>query len=190
MKKIYLILPILSGILFGSCGIFVRILTQNGLDSPTQLFTRFSVSIIIMLVVILATDKNLLKISIDELKIIVIAAINILALNLCYNISTNTIPLSLAAVLLSLAPVFVIIFAYIAFREKINQIKIISMILIILGCVLTTGFLEGNVFNVSAIGIRQVLALHSFGPIIMLHLKNPLKKEHIPTHYYFIQLSL
>ena len=104
-----------------------------------------------MLIVILATDKNLLKISIDELKIIVIAAINILALNLCYNISTNTIPLSLAAVLLSFAPVLVIIFAYITFREKINRVKIISMILIILGCVLTTRILEGNVFNISPI---------------------------------------
>lgn len=28
MKKIFVILPILAGILFGSCGISVRILTQ------------------------------------------------------------------------------------------------------------------------------------------------------------------
>jgi drug/metabolite transporter (DMT)-like permease len=176
MKKIYLILPILSGILFGSCGIFVRILTQNGLDSPTLLFTRFSVSIMIMLIVILATDKNLLKISIDELKIIVIAAINILALNLCYNISTNTIPLSLAAVLLSLAPVFVIIFAYIAFREKINKIKITSMILIILGCILTTGLLEGNVFNVSTNGILAGIGTAFFWANYNVASKKSLKK--------------
>ncbi len=153
MKKIYFILPILAGILFGSCGIFVRVLTQNGMDITTQLFTRFSISIIIMLIFILATDKNLLRISSNELKIIIIAAINILALNLCYNVSTNTVPLSLAAVLLSLAPLFVIIFAYIAFKEKITSKKIISMILIIIGCILTTGLLEGNVFNISWIGI-------------------------------------
>lgn len=153
MKKIYFILPILAGILFGSCGIFVRFLTQNGMDNTTLLFTRFSISIIIMLIFILATDKNLLRIKSDELKIIIIAAINILALNLCYNVSTNTVPLSLAAVLLSLAPVFVIIFAYIAFRERITSKKIISMLLIIIGCSLTTGLLEGNVFNIGWIGI-------------------------------------
>ena len=129
-----------------------------------------------MLVVILATDKNLLKISIDEMKIIVIAAINILALNLCYNISTNTIPLSIAAVLLSLAPVFVILFAYIAFKEKINQIKIISMILIILGCVLTTGLLEGNVFNVSAIGILAGIGTAFFWANYNVASKKSLKK--------------
>ena len=106
-----------------------------------------------MLIFILATDKNLLRIKSDELKIIIIAAINILALNLCYNVSTNTVPLSLAAVLLSLAPVFVIIFAYIAFRETITSKKIISMLLIIIGCSLTTGLLEGNVFNIGWIGI-------------------------------------
>ena len=153
MKKIYFILPILAGILFESCGIFVRFLTQNGMDNTTLLFTRFSISIIIMLIFILATDKNLLRIKSDELKIIIIAAINILALNLCYNVSTNTVPLSLAAVLLSLAPVFVIIFAYIAFRERITSKKIISMLLIIIGCSLTTGLLEGNVFNIGWIGI-------------------------------------
>ena len=126
MKKIFVILPILAGILFGSCGISVRILTQNGLDSATLLFSRFSVAIIIMLIVILATDKNLLKISFDELKIIVIAAINILALNLCYNISTNTNPLSIAAVLLSFAPVLVIIFAY---KLHLNMLMLLQPVL-------------------------------------------------------------
>ena len=153
MKKIYFILPILAGILFGSCGIFVRILTQNGMNITTQLFSRFSISIIIMLIFILTTDKGLLKINVSELKIIIIASINVIALNLCYNISTNTVPLSLAAVLLSLAPMFVIIFAYLAFKENITSKKVISMILIIIGCTLTTGLLEGNILNINWIGI-------------------------------------
>ncbi len=153
MKKIYFILPILAGILFGSSGIFIRFLTQNGMDNTTILFTRFSISIFIMLIFILATDRNLFKIKSNELKIIIIAAINILALSLCYNVSTTAGTLSLAAVLLSLTPMFVIIFAYIAFGEKITSKKIISMILIIVGCVLTTGFLEGNIFNIGWIGV-------------------------------------
>ena len=35
MKRIYLLLPILAGIMFGSTGIFVRTLTENGVDSTT-----------------------------------------------------------------------------------------------------------------------------------------------------------
>ena len=61
MKKIYLIFPILSGILFGSSGIFVRTLTQNGIDATTLLFLRFSIAILVLLIAILATDKELLK---------------------------------------------------------------------------------------------------------------------------------
>ncbi|WP_407379875.1 DMT family transporter [Methanobrevibacter sp.] len=153
MKKLYLILPILSGMLFGSSGIFVRTLTQNGIDATTLLFLRFSIAILILLIAILATDRNLIKIKLSDLKLFIITALCIVGLNLFYNTSMNTVPLSLAAVLLSSAPVFVIIFAYILFREKITKTKVISIILVIIGCILTTGLLEGNYANVSAIGI-------------------------------------
>ena len=123
------------------------------MDPATQLFSRFIISIFIMLIVILITDKNLLRVSLDELKLLIIASINIIALNLCFTISTNTLPLSLAAILLNLAPVFVIVFAYIAFKEEITKKKLIPMILIIIGCILTTGLLERNTLNISAIGV-------------------------------------
>lgn len=57
-KKIYLSLPIISGILYGSSGIFVRTLTQNGIDATTLLFLRFSIAIPVMVIAILATDKK------------------------------------------------------------------------------------------------------------------------------------
>lgn len=181
MKKIYLILPIISGILFGSSGVFVRILTENGINSITQLFSLFSISIIIMLAVILATDKKMLKINMNELKIIIIAAINIIALNLCNNFSVTVIPLSLASILLSLGPFFVIIFAYIAFKEEITKIKIISMILIILGCVLTSGFLEGNIFNLMPIGVLAGIGTAFFWANYTVASKKCLKEG---THTY------
>ena len=181
MKKIFLILPILSGILFGSCGIYVRVLSQGGMDPTTQLFSRAIISIFLMLAVILAIDKNLLKIRKSELKIIIIAAVNIIALNLCYIVSTNTIPLSLAAVLLNLAPIFVIIFARIAFKERITLKRIIPMILIIAGCCLTTGLLEGDVFNISAIGILAGIGSAFFWANYNVASKKSVK-EGIRTH--------
>lgn len=33
MKNIYFLLPALAGIMFGSSGIFVRTLTENGIES-------------------------------------------------------------------------------------------------------------------------------------------------------------
>ena len=153
MKKIYLILPVLAGFMFGSSGVFVRTLTQNGIDQPTLLFLRFSIAIIPILIAILLTDKNLLKIDLKDIPLFLACSVCIIGLNLCYNQSMNTIPLSLAAVLLSLAPIYVLIFAYILFGEKITSKKIICMILAIAGCILMTGVLENSLGSIPIFGI-------------------------------------
>lgn len=153
MKKLYLILPILAGLMFGSGGVFVRTLTQNGIDSTTLLFLRFSVAIIPILIAILLTNKKLLKIQLSDIPLFIICALCILGLNLCYNESMNSISLSLAAVLLSLAPIYVLIFAYILFGEKITLKKVICIILAVTGCLLMTGALESVLDNISIQGI-------------------------------------
>ena len=126
-KKIYLILPIISGILYGSSGIFVRTLTQNGIDATTLLFLRFSIAIPVMVIAILATDKTQLKIKLTDIKLLIITAMGIIGLNILYNIAMNTISLSIAAVLLSSDPVFVLIIAYLIFKEKITKSKVLSI---------------------------------------------------------------
>ena len=67
MKRIYLLLPILAGIMFGSTGIFVRTLTENGVDSTTLLFLRFSIAILYIFIAIFLTDKSLLKINKEDI---------------------------------------------------------------------------------------------------------------------------
>ena len=62
MKNIYFLLPALAGIMFGSSGIFVRNLTENGIDPTTLLFLRFSIAAVVMFVCVLLTDKSLFKI--------------------------------------------------------------------------------------------------------------------------------
>ena len=101
MKKIYLILPVLAGLMFGSGGVFVRTLTQNGIDSTTLLFLRFSIAVIPLAIAIFLTDKKLFKIRLNDMPLFLVCAMCIVGLNLCYNESMNSITLSLAAVLLS-----------------------------------------------------------------------------------------
>lgn len=153
MKKIYLILPILAGIMFGSGGVFVRTLTQNGIDSATLLFLRFSIATLPIVIAILLTDRKLFRIDLSDLPLFVVCGICIVGLNLCYNEAINTVPLSLAAVLLSLAPIYVLIIAYFLFKEKITSRKLICMILAILGCILMTGILETSIGNIPVHGI-------------------------------------
>lgn len=183
MKKIYLILPILAGLMFGSSGIFVRTLTQNGIDATTLLFLRFSIAIIPILIAILLTDAKLLKIDFKDIPLFLVCAICIIGLNLCYNESMNTVPLSLAAVLLSLAPIYVLIFAYILFREKITARKLICMILAIFGCVLMTGVLETDLSNIPIIGILSGIGAGLFWAIYLMASKKSIENG---NHTYTI----
>jgi len=176
MKKLYLILPILAGLMFGSGGVFVRTLTQNGIDSSTLLFLRFSIAIIPLLLAIIFTDRKLFKIQLKDIPLILACAMCIVGLNLCYNESMNTISLSLAAVLLSLAPIYVLIFAYILFREKITSKKIICIIFAIFGCLLMTGVLESDISNIPVHGILYGIGAGLFWAVYLMASKKSIEQ--------------
>ena len=161
--------------MFGSSGIFVRTLTENGIDSTTLLFLRFSIASIPLLIAILLTDKDLLKINLKDIPLIMVCAICIVGLNLCYNESMNTVPLSLAATLLSTAPIFVLIFAYMLFGEKITSKKLICMILAIIGCLLMTGALESNIVNIPLLGIAAGVGAALFWAIYLMSSKKSIE---------------
>lgn len=162
--------------MFGSSGIFVRTLTQNGIDSTTLLFLRFSIAIIPILIAILLTDKKLLKINLKDIPLFIVCSICIVGLNLCYNESMNSIPLSLAATLLSIAPIFVLIFAYVLFREKITRRKLACMVLAIAGCMLMTGVLESNIANISLYGIILGIGAGVFWAIYLMASKKSIEQ--------------
>lgn len=186
MKKIYLILPILAGIMFGSSGIFVRTLTQNGIDQTTLLFLRFSIAAIPILIAILLTDKRLFKMDLTDLPLFLICSISIIGLNLCYNESMNSVSLSLAAVLLSLAPIFVLIFAYILFQEKITSKKVICMALAIFGCMLMTGVLEKNLSQIPLFGILSGIGAAFFWAVYLIASKKSIENgKHTYTILFY-----
>ena len=186
MKKTYLLFPILAGIMFGSSGIFVRTLTQNGIDQTTLLFLRFSIAIIPILIAILLTDKELLRTDLSDIPLFLACSVCIIGLNLCYNESMNTVPLSLAAVLLSLAPIYVLIIAYIIFREKITSKKIICMILALAGCLLMTGVLEENISSAPLFGILSGIGAGLFWAFYLMASKKSIEKgKHTYTILFY-----
>lgn len=155
MKEIAVLFPIISGGLWGSAGIFIRKLSDFGLNSYTIISSRVLIALIILFIGILILDKSLLKIKLKDAWVFMASGIlGMLGLNFCYNESVNHLSLSLAAVLLSLSPIFVIFIAAILFKEKITLRKISCMLLAILGCILASGLLENNTgMKLSAIGI-------------------------------------
>lgn len=169
--------------MFGSSGIFVRTLTQNGINETTLLFLRFSIAILPLLIAILLTDKKLLKIELSDLPLFLICSICIIGLNLCYNEAMNSVPLSLAAVLLSLAPIYVLIIAYFLFKENITRRKLICMFLAILGCILMTGVLETPLESIPLFGILSGIGAGLFWAFYLMASK---KSIEMGNHTYTI----
>ena len=143
MKQILYLMPIISGAMWGSAGIFVRKLTELGMNSYTVVSVRVVLAVLILAVWLGIYDKDLLKIKLNDLWIFVAGGVvGMFGLNICYNFAISELSLSLAAVLLSLSPVFVLFMAAILFKKKITSKKVICMTIAIAGCVLASGVLE------------------------------------------------
>lgn len=143
MKQILYLMPIISGAMWGSAGIFVRKLTELGMNSYTVVSVRVVLAVLILAIWLGIYDRNLLKIKLKDLWIFVAGGVvGMFGLNICYNFAISELSLSLAAVLLSLSPVFVLFMAAILFKEKITPKKVICMTIAIAGCVLASGVLE------------------------------------------------
>lgn len=153
-KRLLLILPILSGICWGTGGVFVRILNAIGFNSVSILSTRVFVGTLMLFVILLIFDRDALKIKLKDIWLFAGSGLlGTLLLNLCYNEANFTSLLSLAALLLSLAPIFALVFSAILFNEKITSKKVLCLIIALFGCLLVSGFLESSGFKWSAYGV-------------------------------------
>lgn len=143
MKKATYLIPVAAGILFGSVGTFVRVLSGAGLDSGTLLSARFIGGSIVMFLSLLIFKRDMLKIKLKDLWVFLGAGIlGMCGLNYCYAESIGRLTLSLAAVLLNLAPIFVMFMAAIIFKERITKRKIVCMAVAVIGCLMVSGLLE------------------------------------------------
>lgn len=144
-NKWALSLPVIAGSMFGAVAVFVRPLSDAGMNTVTILFSRAMLAAILLFLFLLFYDKNLLRVRLKDIWIFVMAGlIGTMALNICYNIAITELTVSLAAVLLSMSPVFVLILASIFFRERITLNKVIWMIVAIIGCVFVSGVITNS----------------------------------------------
>lgn len=145
MNKLILLLPVAAGVMWGSVGVFVRKLTEFGMNDCTVLSSKMILASIIMFIGIFIYKKSWLKIKLKDLWIFISSGIlGMMLLNFCYNWAINQLTLSFAAVLLSLSPVFVMFFVAVLFRERVTLKKVLCTVMAVAGCVLVSGMLESG----------------------------------------------
>ncbi|MCR4955179.1 MAG: DMT family transporter [Lachnospiraceae bacterium] len=146
MKKLAPLMPVISGIMFGSAGVFVRKFYEAGFDGTTIIFARMSIAAALMFLFLWIRDKSLLLVKKKELLMIGVAALlGMMGCNITYNIASRELSLAFAAVLLSIAPVYVLFLSHFLFQEKITGKKIMCVFMTITGCVMVSGVLSNKV---------------------------------------------
>ncbi len=153
MKRFALLLPVVAGILFGVVGLFVRSLTSAGLNNISIVFVRMVFAVVMLFLFIVIKDRSLLRLEMKNLKWVLLCAVfGMFITNVTFNVSSTSLSLSFAAVLLCLAPVYTVFISRILFHESINVKKIVCMFFAILGCVFVSGLI-GTSVAFSAVGI-------------------------------------
>ncbi len=140
MKTKSIICIVISALLWGTMGIFVNVLSSFGLTNFDIVFYRVFFTILILFTYILIKDKSMLIIKFRDIWIFTgMGVFSFFFFNLCYFYTIKNVSMSVAAALLYTAPVFVMLFSAVLFKERLSPFKMISIAVTIFGCFAVTG---------------------------------------------------
>ncbi len=144
-----------AGTLWGTIGLFVKLLSGVGASSTLTAFMRLFMGFWILVPVMLF-NGGIKMFKIDKKGLIQCLLLGILSqalFNYCYNVSIESVGVATASILLYTAPVFVCIMSKIFFKEQIGILKIFSLIINIFGCFLMVTGGNLSYFKLSALGV-------------------------------------
>ena len=133
-----IILIIISAAAFGTLGILGRFAYAEGLDALSMMALRFSLSALVLLVLLAVRGERLPRGG-TLIRLIGMGAIGYVGQAFAYLTALKYASPGLVALLLYLYPVFVVILSVIWLREPINRLKIFALGLALTGLALTVG---------------------------------------------------
>ena len=146
MKKyISYVYVILSAVCWGFIGFFNRMLTGAGVELGNRVFIRNFGTLLVLTVVFALFHRQVFRIKLKHLPIFLCSGlVSILTLSLVYFQCQTMCSLSVAAVLLYLAPSFVVLFSAVLWKAPLTKRKLIALVVSLLGCVMVSGILGGD----------------------------------------------
>jgi drug/metabolite transporter (DMT)-like permease len=145
---------VIAGVLWATIGLFVNSLLGKGLTPEQVAFLRLFLGFVILFIYSFVKMPNALKISKKGLGYcIMVGIISQAGFNICYFNSIDSIGVSASAVLLYTSPLFLAFLSMVVYKEKLNKIKIVSLIVCFMGSILavTGGSLDFGQFNTNGI---------------------------------------
>ena len=154
MKNKGVLYALCAGISWGiSLGIFGRTMTSFGFTAMQVSAVRTTISAITFIILALVTDRKAFRLNPKDIWIFLCSGfISVTLFCWCYFTSTRLCSLAVGGVLQYTAPVWVVVFSAVIFKEPITKVKAAAMLVAIAGCVLVSGITHG-VGQVSAFGL-------------------------------------
>ncbi|MBQ2765002.1 MAG: DMT family transporter, partial [Firmicutes bacterium] len=125
MKKVGYLVILLSGVLWGTMGFFVRHLIALGLDQIQIIFMKMLIGMICISAFLLVKDRSLLKIRLKDWWIFAgCGIVSMLGSNFCYYKAMEYTTLAVAVVILYIAPAVAMLVSALIFKEKVTPAKL------------------------------------------------------------------
>lgn len=153
-KKGYLLI-VLSGMIWGTIGMFVKQMQYYGGQASVIALIRLGFAFVILLAItVLRFGVGALKVSKKNLLIFLLLGLICQAfLNVMNTICVMLSGVAIAAVLYELSPVCALICSYFLFGEKITGFKVFAIVVNMVGCVLAATNGELSLANLSVTGL-------------------------------------
>lgn len=142
---------ILSGVLWGTSGLFVNALAAYGFSAFQITALRGSVSLLGLLGYAALLNRGLFRIRLRDLWLFAGIGVSLFGTSGCYFWSLQATSVSTAVVLMYMAPVYVMIVSVLLLGERFTALKGISLACMMVGCCLVSGLIGG--FKMDAVGL-------------------------------------
>ena len=149
-----IILAVITAVMWGIMGIFVRDLSKYQFSNIEISFFRCALAEAAYFLFLLLTKPTALKINLKGLIIcIVYGAVAYSISFVSYSVAVSRIPVGVATVLMFMSPIWVAILGRFMFREKMEKSKIITIFVCLIGAVLVANLIGGGDIKLDTIGI-------------------------------------
>ncbi len=146
-KASALLCVVLSGLLWGTSGIFAPYLTKYNVTALQMTAIRGLVSFLIFLIYIALFKRKLFKIKISHLPFFALTGLVMFLSSATYYFSMQKTSVATSVMLLYTAPIFVLIYAALYFGERLTKVKIFCGVSVFLGCALVSGIVGGMKYD-------------------------------------------
>ena len=138
---------ILSGLMWGTSGLFVHFMSPYGFTSLQMTALRGSIAFVAMLGFVLIRNRSALRVSARDLLLFVAIGFCLFGAAASYFFAMQLTSVATAVVLMYTSPIYVTIFSALFFGERFNKIKLIAVALMLVGCCFVSGVVGGMKFH-------------------------------------------